>query len=159
MLLGGLAGVYGGWKGVDSVLDKRRKSDSQAKLDAAKADFQKALLESYDGPVNFKVAGDDQWAKIGQDLVRLHAELDKLAGLSDYLPSADTMGGVAGSYGGYYALPAALIAGYAAYGSGKRGQRRVALQKAIENRKRERERQQPSQIFATPVPVTQSELQ
>lgn len=59
MLAGGLGGLGLGWKGVDAVMESRRKTEREQALDSARQEFHDALLSQYDKPKPVaKVAGD-----------------------------------------------------------------------------------------------------
>ena len=150
MFLGGLASAYGGWKGIDAILNARRKKDIDEDVEQARREFSQALLGEHSRPVNFKAAGDNH---LSDDLDRLFEEFEKAAGvMSSLSPSDDTLGKLLGAYS-YYALPAALIGGYAAYSSGKGRQRAKILESALKARAMRRHQQQPEEVFAMPVPV------
>jgi hypothetical protein len=159
MAMGGLAGGYGGWKVIDTILNARRKQDVNADVEQARGDFQQALLGQYDdreegqGKTQAipKAAADEGMLKLGEDLDRLFDLLEKQAGLLDSLtPSADTLGRAAGLYG-TYALPTALLAGYAAFKAGEKHTRRAVLEKALKQRAARRQAMQPAEIYAMPV--------
>ncbi len=150
MMLGGLASAYGGWKGIDAILNSRRKKDIDEDVERARQEFSRALLGEFSQPVKFKTAGDQQFAA---DFDQLFDVFEKAAGMLDAVtPSDDTMGKIMGGYS-YYALPAALIGGYAAYSAGKKRQRAKVLEDALKARAMRRHQQQPEEIFAMPVPV------
>jgi len=145
MLLGGMAGAYGGWKLVDSILDKRRASEVDEELNRAKDRFRSTMLAGYDKP--FKKAEDNAGLeKLGEDLDSLFNMLEKTATFGD------TVGDMVGNYG-LYAAPAALITGYAAYEAARKRRRANVLKKALQRRERHRQMRSPSPLFATPVPV------
>lgn len=144
MMLGGLAATYGGWKGVDALLDARRQESVEAELEQQRAKFRRALL----GQEN-KEAGDaesDELVKLSEDLDRLFDTLEEkqAAGLADY---------VSQGLQGYttYALASAPLAAYAAYQVGKKNQRRSIIEKALKQRRRRRFMQQPTPLYAEPV--------
>lgn len=153
--LSGIAGGYGGWKAVDSLLDARRRQAAEDDVTQAKRDFETALLSQYDKPV--KLAADDPWVKVGQELDQLADQFEKAAGVVDsavdaITPSANTMSTL-GNYYTMYAAPSALLAGYAVYNATKKRRRREVLSKAIDARRRRRQEQAPLEIYATPQPV------
>lgn len=47
MLLGSPLAVYGGWRGVDALLDKQRRKQVEHNLDLAKSKYEDALLQGY----------------------------------------------------------------------------------------------------------------
>ncbi len=149
LAMGGLAAGYGGWKGVDMLLDSRRKGELDDELAAKRKKFRQALVGSYDKPVTSKQAEDED-----VEMTKLAADLDALF---DSFQKAATFGDVVGKGAGMYttyAIPTALLAGYAGYKTGSKRQRRVMLEKALLQRKRHRENEQPTPLYATPVPFT-----
>jgi len=127
----GAAGAYGGWKGIDALLEQRRKGELEAELEKAKMDYEAAL------------SGD---TKLAEDLDELYDHVEKQAvSASD---AAGTATGLYGVYGGTSALLAAIMA----YQYGKKRQRRSLLEAAQEKRRRQRFARQPVPIQVRPVP-------
>ena len=151
-LMGGLAAGYGGWKLVDTILDKRRRQEVEGELEDERNKFRQALLSQYDQPVpEAKVAEDSPLVKAAEDLDKLFdAVMEKRATMGQ------TGGQMAGLYG-MYAAPAALLAGYAAWSAAKKRRRKNILAKAVAKRKQRRQAMRPQEIFAMPVPVEQEE--
>lgn len=140
MLLGGLAGAYGGWKLVDHIMDQRRQAEVEDEVSGAKSRFRDAMLSNYSSPI--KQAADDE----PNALDRLFDQFEKQATMGD------TIGSTLGNYG-MYAVPASLLAGYSAYNMARKRRRANVLKKALQRRERRRQQQSPAPIFATPVPV------
>ena len=126
----GAAGAYGGWRGIDELLDRRRKGELDEELEEAKREYEAAL------------AGE---GKLAQDLDTLYDEVEKQAAVSD---AAGTAAGLYGLYGGTSALVAALMA----YQWGKKRQKRQLLEAAQTKRRRRRYAGQPIPVQVTPVP-------
>jgi len=151
MMLGGLAAGAGGWAAIDKILDARRKAAMKDEVTEKKREFETALIGSYDKPFDAKQAGDEALVKLAADLDALFDRLqEKRATIGDLTGQA------AGMYG-MYAIPASLIAGYAAYSMGKKRQRKAVLKKALKKRNLRRFTQQPPPVYATPVPAEEEE--
>jgi hypothetical protein len=144
MLMGGLAAGYGGWKAVDRVLDKRRRQSVDDELETNRSKFRQALS----GIASGKTAADHdpQAATLGQDLDRLFDGFEKAAGMFGDQTAGDVMGKGMGMYA-TYAIPSALLAGYAAYSAGVKRQRRALIEKALQRRERRRQSQQPAPLY------------
>ena len=138
LVAGGLGGVYGGWKGVEALLNSRRKKDVNTDVEEAKQRFNQAMMSQYG-----KQACDDS---LGEDLDRLYDAMQKQA------TAGNTMGELAGAYG-MYALPAAAIPAYLAYQAGQKRQTSTVLRKALAQRAMRRQAQQPPEIYAMPMPT------
>jgi hypothetical protein len=143
MLLGGLAGAYGGWKLVDHIMDQRRQSEVEDEVSGAKQNFRGAMMSNFASPI--KQASDNS-DNLGSDLDRVFDAFEKQATIGD------TIGSTVGNYG-MYAVPASLLAGYSAYNMARKRRRSNVLKKALQRRERRRQQQSPAPIFATPVPV------
>jgi hypothetical protein len=143
-MLGGLGAIYGGWKGMDKILDARRKAKLEEELEDAKSDFNQALLEQYDE----KIGSDEP--SLSQDLDTLYDQVEKVAfGDVDW---GNISGTTAGMYGTYAGL-AALLAGLTAHDWSSKRSKRELLRKAQQRKARRLQMQRPSEIYATPVPV------
>lgn len=152
MLMGGLAAGYGGWKAVDHILDQRRQHDIEDELQAARGDFQKALIGQYDGGIK-KASEQSPMEKLSADLDLLFDKFQEVAEKSAAETTWGDIGGnMTGMYG-MYAAPAALAAGYAAYSMGKKSQRRTIIDKALKRRAQRNAAMQPDEMYAMPVPV------
>lgn len=155
----GIGGTYAGWKGVDAVLDSRRKKEMDQELADARRRFNRALLAQY-SPVG-KAAEDelglaldelaDVAEKVANDAIdSLPAPPGPTGTWADKLiPSKDTAGRLMGVYGAY-GLLSALIAGSAAYRMAKKNSNATALQKAVDQQERRRQALQPPEVLVTP---------
>ncbi len=154
MAAGGL-GLYGGWKGVDALLNKRRQKDLDEETGIAKQDFEDALLSSYSRPrTSVKTAG----AELGDLLDQLFDKaVEKQAFSMNPLNwmSDDTKGAIGGVYGAY-ALGMGGLAGYLAYQKANKGSNRNVLDAAMNQRMRRAYNQRPSEVLAVPQPVRRS---
>jgi len=144
-VLGGMGALYGGWKGMDHILDERRKVKLRGEVERAKADFNKAMLEQYD--TEGKAASD---RTLGQDLDVLYDQLEKVAFMG--MDMGQLGGQAAGLYGTYAGL-SGLMAGLAAHSYASKRSRRELLRKAQQQRARRLSQQRPTELYATPVPV------
>lgn len=143
-MLGGLGALYGGWKGVDAVLDARRKKERTRELTDAQSAFHDALIGQFDAPVKLKTAA----ASLAADLDAAHAGLFKVATLGDLAGQAT------GMYGTYAGLTA-LAAGIMAYQKARKRQRRSVLEAALNERERRNYLTAPPELAAVPEPVKQ----
>ena len=164
--LAGVGGTFAGWKGVDAVLDARRKREMDLELADAKKRFNRALLSQY-RPIG-KAAEDelgfalDELADTAEKMAAEAAEagsgLPALPPLPSgptgtavdkIIPSRGTVGRTAGGYLTYAAL-SALIAGSAAYRAARKNSNSALLQKAVDQQERRRQALQPPEVFVTP---------
>lgn len=136
-----LAGGIGGWKFMDWLLDKRRKSQIEAEVEAAKVEYEKALAEAQ----GVKRSSDSE---LGRTLDRLYdVALEKSGG---------TMTDLGGSLAGLYLLMvggAAGLTGTAAYNWTRKRSRQAIIDKALKSLKRKQQMQQPAPILVQPVPT------
>lgn len=143
---GGLGGAYTGWKLMDHILDKRRKSELDEQVDSAKNEFQQAILSQHERPrsARFKIGTENS----------LGAALDELAGKFFQklaTTGGDVVGKSLGTYGTYAGL-SALLAGSLAYGAAKKRQNRTLLERAQKEQLRRESEKHPIQVMARPVP-------
>lgn len=151
MLLGAPLAAYGGWKGVDAVLDKQRRKKTEADLNEAKQQYQQALLGSYkqgsDESDPLSALGavfDDHYDKQADEQPGYFARMIK-----KYAPN---LPGAATGLAAAYAIPASL-GGYAAVNSiMKKRSKRALLDKAMKERARRQALQQPAELYAIPTP-------
>jgi len=136
-----LAGGVGGWKFMDWLLDKRRKGQIEAEVEAAKVEYEKALAEAQ----GVKRSADSE---LGRTLDRLYDLLTE--------KTAGTGTDIAGALAGLYLLGAggaAGLSGYAAYNWTKKRSRQAIIDKALKSLKRKQQMQQPAPILVQPVPT------
>jgi len=148
-LAAGAGGVYGGWKLMDMILDRRRNQEQEDDLEQARAEFRAALTGG--GP---KLASDGG-NTLGHDLDRLYDMLqEKQAEFEKTSSSAvgDIWGKIKGGYGVYSGLTS-LAAGLWMYNRAKKMQRRTLLEKAKKERERQRFERRPPAIEALPTPA------
>jgi len=75
MLAGGLGGLGLGWKGVDAVMESRRKTEREQALDSARQEFHDALLSQYDKPKAVAKSAGDHTFK-GEDCPKCGASME-----------------------------------------------------------------------------------
>lgn len=127
-LIGTPLAVYGGWKGVDLILDKLRQRSLKKDLDKAKTDYESALLGSY------KLA-------IDKNLNSAFTLAEKKA-FSDIIP--DSLKNMYATYAlGSIPLSYMLVNSYMK----KIGPRQV-MQEAAQERARRKAEVQPPQLYA-----------
>ena len=150
----GLGGAYLGWKGLDKIMDKRRKDEQDDALENAKMQFQQALQ----GSTQAKYAGDNE---LGRELDSLfdevkvamdHVEPGKLEKAADGIPGGRTLGTLAGLYG-IYALLSGGAMGRAAYSRAKKKTAPEVLGAAVKRRKRMRAAAKPTPAYAAMPPA------
>lgn len=165
MLLGGLGGLGVGWKGMDAVLDARRKKQMEGELVTARQQFHDALLGQYDKPVELhpelmkKSADEQTMEKVGRELDALYDKFVGAVRAEEKNPTEKTAldlsnmaGQAAGGYGMYAAL-SGLLTGSLVYDKMAKRSRRSVLESALKKRQRRRFMQQPTEIYAQPEPV------
>lgn len=147
MALTGLAGLYGGWKSVDSVIDSHRRKAREKELADAKQEFNRVLLNDFG--TGTKAASDSLVGRLENvfDLFQRVVGHVKTAG-----PLADLSGEAAGMYGTYAAL-SGLATGAIVYDQARKRQRRAILDKALKKRQEAHFRKSPPEIVAIPEPM------
>jgi hypothetical protein len=134
LLLGTPLAFYGGWKGVDSLVEQQRKAKVDDELQDAKEQYQQALLGSY---------------KQAEDSKSTEDYLDEC-----FSKKASTIGRVS-NIGKGMALTYGIGAPLAAYlyvdSKMKGASKRKILEKALRERAKRRALQQPSELYAIPV--------
>ena len=129
-------GLYGGWKLMDWLLDKRRKSDLTAEVDKAKQDYETALLSQY------KTAGS-----LNDELDQLFDACEKRGG-----PVADILGGLTGAalagMGGI-----GLLSGLATYNITDKRSKTKLLARARQQQLQRLRAKRPAVIYAQPTPM------
>jgi hypothetical protein len=160
MLAAGLGGIGLGWKGVDALLARRRKRETDSELDSARREFHDALLAQYDAPI--KVHPDLAAAaptSLAKAAAALDLAFDRFAAALAAPPAekrafdwADAGGAALGGYGMYAGL-SGLLTGTFVYDKAKKRSQRAVLEKALQRRQRRQFMQQPTEIYAVPEPV------
>lgn len=158
-------GAYGGWKGMDYLLNQHQQAQGDAELNQAKQEYEDALRDSYVGARKTTAglqAGVDTiksaGAQLGEALDTCYDQLEKQGdGIWDTLGKIKEYGAqvahdIPAGYGAYAAMTAAPAAMWA-YGAVDRSGRWAALEKAIQIRNRQQYTASPPQIYAIPQPV------
>lgn len=146
IMLGAPLAAYGGWKGVDAILNKQREKEVESDLNRAKAEYEKALLGSYK-------KGTDEALDLAFEAHEKTANpiMEGLSGLANYI--SPNLSGAGLGLGAAYTL-ATLPLGYHIVNKVmKKNSKRALLQKAIEERARRQAKIQPPEIYAVPTPV------
>lgn len=149
MLLGAPLAAYGGWKGVDAILNTQRRKEKEKELEKVKQDYENALLgaykkgtdESLDAAFSGleKAASPVSWAKD-----KLNQLFPNLAGATQ---GALLTTGLVSAPLGYMIVNNAM----------KKNSQRAVLQKALAERARRQALAQPPEIYAIPKPQEEEE--
>lgn len=144
--LAGAGGLYGGWKLVDWLMDKRRKAQQSSALERARGDYEKALQEQYASAMAAKNASND-----GPSLDAVYDHLTDAAAMQAHLEKvavnpASVVRDV-GHYGAGAYLTALMaltgLSGIGTYNWSKSNSRAKALEKALKRRRQARSAPQP----------------
>jgi hypothetical protein len=150
-VLGSALAAYGGWKGVDSLINRSKQQERDSALDEAKQEYEQALLGSYKQAVensldlvfsNYpKVATDGLFGRMRDAFNTMFPNVEGAAT------------GLATTYG-----LATLPLGYMLVDSAMKSKsKRALLQKAIQERSRRQALEQPAELYAIPTPVSVSD--
>ena len=144
MILGTSAAAYGGWKGIDAILDRQRRKQTDEELENAKQEYEKSLLGAY------KKATDAA-------LDRAFAPYEKSAGPGEVVSNAfhsmfPNASGMAKGLGLTYLLSAGPAGYMVVDNMMKKNSKRALLHKAMQERARRQAMIQPPEIYATPQP-------
>jgi hypothetical protein len=145
----GAAGLYGGYKGLDFLLDRMRREGQKEELEEAREKFRGALRGSARQP---KVAGD-AGNDLGDALDRLFDQYTKRAS------SLEKQGNISGTAAGLYSLYAvlsSLLSGSYIYEQSKKRSKSELLEHAQKRRLRQRYQVRPPEIMATPLELSPS---
>jgi hypothetical protein len=146
--LAGAGTAYGGYKLVDWLLDKSRRSEMDAELEAAKQKYEEALATQY--TAGRKHAAD---GSLAADLDKLYDKFEKQAGIGKFI--ADTADFVTGGHGGaltggygLYATGTGLLAALATYKAMQKQQKRKTLEEAYKVMQRRQWAARPPELVA-----------
>jgi len=145
-LLGFPLAFYGGWKGVDALMDKQRRSQTDSELDDAKRDYEAALLDSY------KTASDNS-DSVSANLGRAFAGLRKQSEKAAFFENAP---GAAAGLAAAYTLGSLPLGYYVVDKQMRKNSRKAILEKALRERARRAAMSQPPELYAIPAPVSSS---
>lgn len=140
----GLGSLAGGWGAVDSVLDKRRKGQLDEELQKTRQDFDAALLAQYDKPKTAAAELSIELDKLFDQATAAGEKQASLAGMSG------TAAGVGMTVGGLGALATAM----AVYNAVKKRNSESLLDSAQKRRLRRNYENNPTPLWARPVPVS-----
>lgn len=144
MLLGGAVAGYGGWKGVDALLDRQRRKQTDEELDSAKQEYEQALMGAY------KKATDSALDQAFSGYVKSAGPIKLLDdAVSTVAPNAP---GMATGLGLTYGLATAPLGFMMVHNMLKKNSKRALLQKAMQERARRQALTQPPEIYAVPRP-------
>lgn len=148
---GGAAGLYGGWKLVDYLLEKNREANVRAQLESAKKDYRRALNEQFQAelpPAKQAAAGtldkvaaafEKEGSKfLGVDLPDFRINTGELV---SRMPGAQGTQDMANALGGAYAVALGLTGlgtGIGAYNWTRNRSEANALERALRRRRMER---------------------
>ena len=147
---GGALGAYGGWTGVDALLDQRRKGEIDDEVEDARREFEEALSSQYK-------RGSD--SKLGVALDDLHSKMQKMGQgppLTERLFGPNAKGYATGAYS-TYAIPSALLSYLFVKGMADKRSRRNILEKARQQRALKQQKARPSELYAVPHPIREEE--
>jgi len=143
-LIGAPLAAYGGWKGIDLLLNRAKEQESKAKLEASKKKYEEALLGAYkkgtDDCLDQAFAGYRQKAAldpVGAISDKFNSTFPNASGLSKGLALTWLLTSVPA---GYYLVNKAM----------KKNSRRAILDEAVEERARRQALAQPPEIYAIP---------
>ena len=146
MLAVGAGGLYGGWKGIDHVLDQRRKAQMAQDVQKAREEYNQALISQYDKP-----------RTVGTLTTKVAAALDDLFDTLENLPAEkqaawNNLGATTNAYLTLATIASALTA-KGVYDSVKKRQPGAIMAEAQKRRERKLFANQPTQLFANPSTV------
>ena len=152
MLLGAPLAAYGGWKGVDALMNRKRKKKMEEELSKAKDDYENALLGSYKSAALESLDSSfDGYTKMAFD-----GDQSILTSILDTI-SPNLYGGAKG-LGAAYTLAMAPLGYHIVNKVMKKNSKRMLLQKAVQERARRQAKQQPAVIYATPSSLDEPEI-
>ena len=144
MLLGAPLAAYGGWKGVDLLLNRAKEQESKAKLEASKKKYEEALLGAY------KKGTDDYLAQAFAGYSQKSA-LDPVGAISDTFNSTfPNASGISKGLALTWLLSSVPAGYYLVNKAMKKNSRRAILDEAVEERARRQALVQPPEIYAIP---------
>jgi hypothetical protein len=178
MLLAALGAGYGGWKGMDWLMDKRRQDEVQDELDEAKQDFRQALTSHH---TTSRLKEKNAACLLGEELDVLFNRVEHLTSSEktaqsfsddpvgtigrgigwlgdlpeksyDWITDPRTKGHGLGLYG-TYAIPSLLLGYFAAKGMADKFSKEKLLEEAEKQRAVTRARKRPSELYAIPNPI------
>ena len=155
MILGTGAAAYGGWKGIDAILDRQRRKQTDEELEAAKQEYEKSLLGAYkkatDAALDRAFAPYEKSAGLGAAVSNMFNYV--YPAVSNTFNSAfPNASGMAKGLGLTYLLSAGPAGYMVVDNMMKKNSKRALLHKAMQERARQQALSQPPEIYATPQP-------
>lgn len=147
LVVGAPLAAYGGWKGIDLLLNKVKEQESKAKLEASKKKYEEALLGAYKKATdNFL---DQAFTGYSEK-----AALDPVGAISDTFNSTfPNASGLSKGLALTWLLSSVPAGYYLVNKTMKKNSRRAILEEAVEERARRQALVQPPEIYATPYAV------
>lgn len=144
MILGGAGAAYGGWKGIDLLLNRAKEQESKAKLETAKKKYEEALLGAYK-------KATDSFLEQAFEGYRQKAALDPIGAVSDKFNSTfPNASGLSKGLALTWLLSSVPAGYYLVNKVMKKNSRRAILDEAVEERARRQALVQPPEIYAVP---------
>lgn len=144
LVVGAPLAAYGGWKGIDLLLNRAKEQESKAKLEAAKKKYEEALLGSY------KKATDNCLDQAFSGYIQ-KAALDPVGSISNSFNSAfPNASGLSKGLALTWLLSSVPAGYYLVNKVMKKNSKRSILEEAVEERARRQALAQPPEIYAIP---------
>ena len=123
---GALLGVYGGWKLVDALLDRRRKTEAESELDRERKEYERLATGALKhGAAPYIEQALDELAEL------IAAPPEKTAAATDWVATPMSVAAA-------WATLSALISGKLSYDYFKKRNQRTIAQQAMRERSKER---------------------
>ena len=135
LALGTPLAVYGGWKGVDSLLRRQDRGKLDDDIEKSKQQYEAELARMS------KLSSNEQFAEADAALEAAHSKMAMTWGWGD-IP-----GFLTGAYS-TYAIPATVVSYLAAKKLADKGSNRGALKDAIRERRAHKEKENPPAMMA-----------
>lgn len=143
----GVGGLIGGHQLVRYLLKKKRKADIDKELNAAKKEYQEAMLTSYDPAKLRELRPKEASAVTGM------TALDRCFDIFEKYGNLDPLLGQAAGLYGAFAIPAATLAAIGGYRWARSRSQDKLLADALKRRAAIRAKQNPFDIHVQPTPV------
>lgn len=143
----GVGGLIGGHQLVRYLLKKKRKADIDKELNAAKKEYQEAMLTSYD-PAKLRELRPKEAAAVTSTTA-----LDRCFDIFEKYGNLDPLLGQAAGMYSAFAIPAATLASIAGYRWARSRSQDKLLADALKRRAAIRSKQNPFDIHVQPTPV------
>jgi hypothetical protein len=148
MLIGAPLAAYGGWKGVDALIQGHQRAEEDKRIEKSRKKYEKALLGAYKHAT--EEALDSAFTGMQKCANGESNPKSMLSGLLNSI-SPNLEGGIQGGL-----ITTGLISAPLGYmivnNAMKKNSQKVILQKALAERARRQALQQPPEIYAIPKP-------